>query len=809
MKKHSRFDLSLLILAGLGLLLTIWLFPQTYPQAGFRDAKSREEIIRQAENILDHLQIPREGLEAVVDFRPNRQLIAFAQVNFGAAEANRMFSRDLPAFFWNVRYGKPSLMQSLFSGGASEEQIEKALEQHIFGEMLLQFDLHGRLLTLDISAENASDTSALNRQQALSLVFKLVPFSILADTSGLVLEKLQVAMPKKRLDYMLAWKTPAPMVGLSANLEAKIQGARVHQWQMKYSPLIDVYRPNWILKSSARVLAILVLMILLGVFFFKKLRADEMSLKAGLPAAIAAAISIILFYVTDTTMALVGVLAASIFAPAFIMIGFVILYGTGESLMRNLGHNRLLSFEAAQHGRWWFQPVGDSLWRGSALGLFLFGSVTLILHYWGPMAKAYFDPQSDEFMPSLTHYTAVSPFLSVWGENFCYMLFSEVTYRLFLISALARFFRQAWIIAAVAAFVSAMYPIHLFELAPFHFAFVINFLIGLALAIIYLRFDFLTTVTAALVLPLLLHGCGFLYAGKIVKPFNSWALLALPLLFIVAGQIIRRFGRTEIDTRVLQPDYLDRLAEKERIKRELEIARQVQLSFLPRQLPKMAGLDIAALCIPANEVGGDYYDFVKLNDNRLGVLIGDVSGKGVSAAFYMTLTKGIIKSSVQDNLSPAQVLIRANQLFYENVDRGIFVSLIYGVFDLEKRVFTSARAGHNPILLLRRQQQNATFVSSQGLALGLDHGEIFSRNIQEQTQVLNHGDVFVFYTDGFTEAMNEHNDEFGESRMIEALSNGIGQSSHDTLKNLRNAVQIFAGDAHQHDDMTMVVVKIL
>jgi serine phosphatase RsbU (regulator of sigma subunit) len=316
-------------------------------------------------------------------------------------------------------------------------------------------------------------------------------------------------------------------------------------------------------------------------------------------------------------------------------------------------------------------------------------------------------------------------------------------------------------------------------------------------------------VITALSLPALLYGFSFLYAGKILNPLHGWTLLALPMLFIIGGQLIRRFGKTEIDARALQPDYLDRLAEKERMKRELEIARRVQLSFLPRQLPKIDGLDLAALCIPANEVGGDYYDFVKLDKNRLGVLIGDVSGKGVSAAFYMTLTKGIIKSSVQENLSPSQVLIRANQLFYENVERGIFVSLIYGVFDLEKRTFTSARAGHNPILLMRRLQQNAVFVSPQGLALGLDHGEVFARNIQEQTLVLNNGDVFVFYTDGFTEAMNGRAEEFGESRLIEVLSNGVDVSSVDTINNLHNAVQIFTNATQQHDDMTMVVVKIL
>jgi serine phosphatase RsbU (regulator of sigma subunit) len=549
----------------------------------------------------------------------------------------------------------------------------------------------------------------------------------------------------------------------------------------------------------------LLIVVLVSIFFIKKLRADEMSLKAGLPAAIVAAIGQVLMLTTDPTITLTVLVIAVLLAPGFVILGFVILYGTGESLMRDLGHDRLLSFEAAQHGRWGFQPVGESLWRGAALGLVLFGGATLLLNRFGPSVQMYFSPEKEV----LAHYTAIAPPLAVIGETLYYVLFAEVSFRLFLVSALFRFFRRAWAVVAIAAIVSAMGRIHLLELAPFGFSFGINLLLGLALTLIYLRFNFLTTVAAALTLPLLLHGFSFVYAGKIVSALNGWGLLALPVLFVAGGQIIRRFGRSEIDTRALQPDYLERLNEKERIKRELEIARQVQLSFLPRQLPTLSGVDIAAICIPANEVGGDYYDFVSFGNGRLGVVIGDVSGKGISAAFYMTLTKGIVKSSVQEGLAPAQVLIRANRIFYDNVERGIFVSLIYGVLDLPNRVFTFARAGHNPVLLLRRHEQNATLVSPKGLALGLERGEIFAQNIQEQTLAINSGDVLVFYTDGFTEAMNRQNDEFGESRMMEILSNGVRVSSQETIFQIRHAVQSFIGNVSQHDDMTMVVVKVL
>lgn len=803
----SRTDNWILLFAAIGLLVTIWLFPQTYPQASLQNSLARHEIVQRASNILEQITAPQTGLEPVLDFRANQALLAFGQVNFGTAEANRLFSKNLPAFFWNVRYGKPPLLKNILESGVMEEKLTEVFVKHMFGEARLQLDVQGRLLSYGAYAEQKLDTVKLSPIAAQAIVLRLIPLSPLADTVGMVLEKSQLIKQKARLDHSFVWSVPAPMVGLKAQLAAAVEGEHVRHWQIIYAPQVSAEKTDWTFQLAGQVLTISLLLITLIYFFFKKLRADALSLKAGLPTGILIAVGLVLFFLNDITITFTVQLLEAFIAPGFIVLAFVILYGTGESLMRNLGHDRLLNFEAAQHGQWWFRPVGESFWRGAAWSLILFAGVTVCINRFALPAQAYFNPHTE--METIKTFSASIASLSALGENIYHAFFAEVTYRLFLVSVLSRFLQKSWLLVLLTAIISAFNPVSFVQWSPFGFAFVVNFLLGLALTTIYLRYDFLTTTITALSLPLLMYGFSFLHAHNAIAPVHGWALLLVPILFLFGGQVIQRFGKTTIDPRALQPDYLDRLAEKERIKRELEIARQVQLSFLPRQLPELTGLDVAALCLPANEVGGDYYDFVKLGQNRLGVLIGDVSGKGVSAAFYMTLTKGIIKSSVQESPSPAEVLIRANRLFYENVERGIFVSLIYGVFDLTQRTFTSARAGHNPILLLRRQQQNAQFVSPQGLALGLNQGEVFARNIQEQTLVLNSGDVFVFYTDGFTEAMNGRNEEFGEARMSEILSNGLGATSLDTINNIRNAVQIFSGDTPQHDDMTMVVVRVV
>jgi sigma-B regulation protein RsbU (phosphoserine phosphatase) len=211
--------------------------------------------------------------------------------------------------------------------------------------------------------------------------------------------------------------------------------------------------------------------------------------------------------------------------------------------------------------------------------------------------------------------------------------------------------------------------------------------------------------------------------------------------------------------------------------------------------------------VPAQEVGGDYYDFVLLTGDRLGVVIGDVSGKGTEGAFYMTLTKGFLKAVVRASLSPAVVLTQANALFYENVNRGNFVSMVYASLEMRGTKVTFARAGHNPVILFRARTSLAEFFQPKGIALGLEPGEVFARTIEEVSVPLETGDVLVLYTDGFGEAMNAAREQFGEVRLQESVVRLAGGSSEEILSGILNDVRKFVGRAEQHDDMTMVVVK--
>ena len=258
---------------------------------------------------------------------------------------------------------------------------------------------------------------------------------------------------------------------------------------------------------------------------------------------------------------------------------------------------------------------------------------------------------------------------------------------------------------------------------------------------------------------------------------------------------------------------LEQAQEKRRLEEELRIARDIQMSLLPDAPASMPGLEVSAVCRPAREVGGDYYEFVRLGDGRLGVLVADVSGKGTSAAFYMAELKGLILSLTQIYQSPKRLLIEVNRILATSLDNRTFITMIYAVVDLEARTMTYVRAGHTPLIYLpaNGHPPQTQILIPDGLVVGLQLDGIeerFADLLEERTLPIAPGDLFVLFTDGITEAMNEEFDLFGEERFSRLLEEH-GHLPSDALRDrILGDVEAFVGDAEQHDDMTVVLVQI-
>ncbi|MFN5310318.1 MAG: PP2C family protein-serine/threonine phosphatase [Candidatus Kapaibacterium sp.] len=275
-----------------------------------------------------------------------------------------------------------------------------------------------------------------------------------------------------------------------------------------------------------------------------------------------------------------------------------------------------------------------------------------------------------------------------------------------------------------------------------------------------------------------------------------------------AGVSVLAFIRTpeKVEEEDYKPDYLIRFEDEQRMRDEVAAAKVVQQRLLPSKMPQYPSIDIAAYCLPAFDVGGDYYDFFPLNEHQLGILIADVSGKGMSAAFYITLAKGVIVSQIHESFSPAEVLKRVNRLLFETMERGKFISMIYGVLDIRTMKFTYAQAGHNPIVVRTAFNGTATMLESRGIALGLDKGNVFDKSAKDTMIDLAAGDAIVLYTDGVVEAMNNEKREYGMDNFLSAIQRYAG-TAPTLLNAIIQDVKLFIGKAKQHDDITVIVIR--
>ncbi len=302
------------------------------------------------------------------------------------------------------------------------------------------------------------------------------------------------------------------------------------------------------------------------------------------------------------------------------------------------------------------------------------------------------------------------------------------------------------------------------------------------------------------------------------------SLLITPLLardevlgaLFAAKEVVRGFERDDIETigifaaqaavAIDNARLFEQQVEKERLSRELSIAREVQKKLLPQQIPIVPGLSVQASSVSAQEVGGDYFDFARLDDHRLGVIIGDVSGKGTSAAFYMAEMQGIFHSVSRLAATPREFLHHANRALAESLDRNVFISVIYGIIDTREEHFVIARAGHCPAAVIS-QTGETRYLRTQGIGLGLDRGDLFKESLVEETVSLQPGDVFALYTDGVVECRDAGGEEYGYDRLTKTLCD----NRHDDAREIHDAVlkdlQSFLRDKEYDDDLTLVVVK--
>ena len=245
------------------------------------------------------------------------------------------------------------------------------------------------------------------------------------------------------------------------------------------------------------------------------------------------------------------------------------------------------------------------------------------------------------------------------------------------------------------------------------------------------------------------------------------------------------------------------LLEKERISQELELASSIQKQILPKGFERIKGMDIATHFSPAKEIGGDYYD-LSLKNNNLSVTIADVSGKGVPAAFLMALSRSMLKTiNYVSNYTPAEELDLFNKIVYPDITEDMFITVMNAEYNLDTSLFTYSSAGHNPLVIYKKENDTIELYGTKGVAIGF----IEDYNYKENSFEIKNGDIIVFYTDGIVECENKNRELFGTERLLDVVYKNKTLSAKQLKEKILEAIKNFRENYEQTDDITFVILK--
>ena len=324
---------------------------------------------------------------------------------------------------------------------------------------------------------------------------------------------------------------------------------------------------------------------------------------------------------------------------------------------------------------------------------------------------------------------------------------------------------------------------------------------------------------AGIALLILFLGCGLsmVLIGIFVRPIQALsdsvrAIGEGTMMADVGGSgneeiddIARAFNEITAKFRAAQGN----LVEQERMQKEMQVAQEIQQSLLPRSVPELEGYEIGALYRAAKEVGGDYYDFLQVDERTVGVVVADVSGKGVPGSLVMTMIRTALRMEARGNRSASDVMARMNTFVTEDMKKGMFVTMFYVVLDSVNRVVTYASAGHNPMILYRGETDATYFLKPKGIPVGIDapDADLFRRTISVEKLTLKQEDMLVIYTDGITEAMNPAREQFGEGKLLAAIKKYGHLTAQEFADALDKEINEFTAGALQNDDITLVAIK--
>ncbi len=794
-------SLFFILSAVLGMLLLVTLMPSLVTVLPRTMTMNRIEAERLGEKYLQSWGYTPSDYGVNTTFELRKDLLRYVELQFLPQDRQEAF-QSLPVYYWQVRWRRPQdyhPMPGLGQGRFPEN----------YTEVFVQFDHLGSLVAFWFEQEEDSLLTLLSDSTA-----RVMADSVLRERLGDEAQLYEITRARNstlsnRIEHLFSYTRTQPKSALQQQLNIGITGSRISKFAFQYNTATTgaAEKPRAI-EMIPLLFTLALVAILCLVIFVRRLRIDAINFHyAAVPAGLIALCTMVMMNIESSRPEWIYLLFGTILSMGAVALAMAVAAGAGESILRQVASDKLLTLDSLFQRQARHRVMAQAILRGLCMGIGLAGLVTLAVR-----VTAVFVPVSlVDWSAALVKEASTIPFLYSLVRLCSEVLWWQFAVILVIVPLLLRYTQKSiWVILPTALVFAFAYQNQMtFPSDPVAVSMVIAFSLGAAFVAIFTRYDFITVLITHFSFVIILSAVRLCAIEHPSFELSGVLLLLIPLLLCGFALWAWKVPKRMEELRNYLPPHTVKIIENDRLKRELEIAQKVQMSFLPKSNPSMDGLEIASICIPASEVGGDYYDFIRLDEHRLGFAIGDVSGKGISAAFYMTLTKGFLRSLSRLNWSPRQVMIEINSLFYESVDRGHFISLVFGVIDLKKKVLTFARAGHNPIIWQRRDNERFERLSPPGIALGLEPGIVFSEIIQEQAIRIESGDRFVLYTDGFSEAMNPISGEFGEDRLDQSVRRNASVSAQELLEKIIAQVQHFVGQHPQHDDMTMVILHIL
>ncbi|MFO8030219.1 MAG: PP2C family protein-serine/threonine phosphatase, partial [Cyclonatronaceae bacterium] len=822
--------------ALLGLALFLLLMPWSHPPAQLTDLAEEGHLTSESRKFLDRSGFATDELEPFVVFKSNDELIYRQVAFFGKNQLKdhiqNGFLRFIPSYYWQVNWIATDIHEDMSLSMESYKQPFGAVifrTYHSVDGAIQQFNLDDRhherfRMPVPEAEERIAERSLpdpdairkgplqsgdpehqLIREWVRGTVWDnyMMTIDSTYQTGENGIERLHVVLIPQNGIF-----GHTPKVTLQMQTDGQL-----------YSIGQDVIIPDEAEmdpetpEDFIRVIFFIIIVLIFLTLFIRRIFHRLVDLRSatiyGTMGAILLLLHLIQLFLQSSGYAhfdqqllqIVTLTLITAVVCVFFGIFVFILTGLGESLTREVWPGKLLTISLLRFGYLKSSRIGNALAAGT-LAAFLYLGLAAVLYTFAD--SSYLNLLDEQIFLAQSY---LFPFWHI-GINalvWAFLVTTVIFASLLPWAAINKAGRPLLALLGGLAFTL----LSSFDLStPGSLAIFLIWLIpGLAAVWIYLKHDLLTMLVSLFVFMALWTTTDARLVTGSPDAFLGWTVMVFSGLLLAGGILLALYGEKRDHMPELTPAYIREIAREQRVERELEIAHQVHQSFLPVNLPELEGMEAAASCQAAFDVGGDYYDVVKVDTHRVAFIIGDVSGKGIQAAFFMTMVKGIFQSLVKEIPEPVPLLTRMNRLFYDNARRGSFISLCYGLLDVRDGSLTYARAGHNPAILYRAADKKSEILRSGGLAIGLTREKKFEDSLTEVKLKLDLGDAVIFYTDGATERVDPEGRMFGEDRLLALTEKAESLHAQMLVDHITSSVDRFAASTPRNDDMTLLVVR--